>query len=168
MSDPLVLICSIHCYSQTIRARELKFWENAHPTPCVMGHMSRVTCHVSLVTCHMSYVILLFYILIFFFLSKNFLQSGRASRWRVCYQWYPPRIVYNNSSEINSDSSDSSDYIGRFQQLWQYKKFTKLQFSQKKKTFHYSPKGLHIMLSFAQIPMQTILVHDFLNFFACR
>ena len=25
LTDPLVPICSIHCYSQTIRARELKF-----------------------------------------------------------------------------------------------------------------------------------------------
>ena len=34
---------SRHCVSQTVRAGELKFWENAHPPPCVTCHMSRVT-----------------------------------------------------------------------------------------------------------------------------
>ena len=44
--------------SQTVRARELKFWENVHPP-----NMSRVTCHVSRrVTYHVSHVILFFFI----------------------------------------------------------------------------------------------------------
>ena len=54
LTDPLVQISSEHCQSQTGRAWELKFWENFHPTLCVMCHMSRVMCHVSPVTCHMS------------------------------------------------------------------------------------------------------------------
>ena len=47
---------SKHHNSQT--ARELKFWENVHPTPSVMCHVSHVsvTCHMSHVTCCMSCV----------------------------------------------------------------------------------------------------------------
>ena len=49
--------------SQTVKAGELKLWENDQPSPCVachvsyvMLHMSRVICHVSDVMCHMSCV----------------------------------------------------------------------------------------------------------------
>ena len=44
------MVCEIssrHCPSQTIRAGELKFWENVHPPPCVTCHASYVMCHVS-------------------------------------------------------------------------------------------------------------------------
>ena len=78
LSHPLVQISSEHCLSQTGRARELKFWENVHPTlcvmchvSCVMCHVSRVTCHVSPVTCHMSkyfFFVIFFIILLFFFI----------------------------------------------------------------------------------------------------
>ena len=54
VSQPLVQISSKHCQSRTGRARELKFWENVHPTLCVMCHVSCVTCHVSTVRCHLS------------------------------------------------------------------------------------------------------------------
>ena len=81
LQSPLLLIHSYsrwsfhsessrHCLSQTIRAVELKFWENVHPPPCVTCHVSHVTCHVSCVT-----------------------QSVGASRWRVCYQRGLPRLV---------------------------------------------------------------------------
>ena len=76
LSDLLVKISSKHSQSQTGRARELKFWENVHPTLCVMCHVSdvgchvsRVTCNFSLVTCHLSHVqicFLFFFTLIFF------------------------------------------------------------------------------------------------------
>ena len=69
-------ISSEHLHSQTIRARELKFWENVHPPPCVTCHMSRVRSQVSWVSWF------------FFFLS------GGASRWRVCYQRGLPRLVF--------------------------------------------------------------------------
>ena len=68
-----VEISSKHCLSQTIRARELKFWENIHPSP-------RVTCHVSRV---------LFLLIV----SSFFGQSWGASWWRVCYQRGLPRLV---------------------------------------------------------------------------
>ena len=45
-----------HCFSQTIRARELTFLEVIHSPPPVTGHMSSVTCHLSHVTCHVSCV----------------------------------------------------------------------------------------------------------------
>ena len=97
MTDPLVPICSIQCYSQTIKARELKLRENVRPTPCVMCHVSPVTCHLSRVTCHLSrvtcHLLHIFYIFIFFILQKN-LQSVGASRWRVCYQRGLPRLVF--------------------------------------------------------------------------
>ena len=56
-----------HHNAQTIRARELQFWENVHPTTCVSCHLSHVTCLISYVTCHMSSVKcqLNFFLLIF-------------------------------------------------------------------------------------------------------
>ena len=42
--------------SQAVRARELKFWENVHPTPCVTCHISHVRCQVTGDRCHMSCV----------------------------------------------------------------------------------------------------------------
>ena len=81
--------------SQTIRARELKFWENVHPPQHVTCHVSRVTCHVSRVTCHMSRVTchvshVTFFFIYFFF----FWKSGEDYRWRVCYQRGLPRLVF--------------------------------------------------------------------------
>ena len=40
-------ISSKHCLSQTVRSRELNFWENDPPTLCVMCHILCVTCHLS-------------------------------------------------------------------------------------------------------------------------
>ena len=47
---------SRHHKSQIVRARELNFWENVHPSPCVTCHMSHVMCYMSCVTCHVSHV----------------------------------------------------------------------------------------------------------------
>ena len=47
VSDPLVKISSKNSQSQTRRARDLKFFENVHPTIRVMCHMSCVTCPLS-------------------------------------------------------------------------------------------------------------------------
>ena len=55
---------SKHHKSQTIRARELTFWENVYPPPHVTCHMSHVTCHVSCVTCRVWHVT--FFLLSFF------------------------------------------------------------------------------------------------------
>ena len=53
------------------KAREMKFWENVHPPPCVTCHvscvryhMSRVTRHMSHVTCQVSSVIFLFFYIV--------------------------------------------------------------------------------------------------------
>ena len=50
----LFLKSSKYHNSQTDKARELKFWENVHPTyvSCVMCLMSRFTCDMSPVTYH--------------------------------------------------------------------------------------------------------------------
>ena len=40
-----------HCLSWTVRAGELKYWENVHP-----HHVSHVMLQMSLVSCHMSHV----------------------------------------------------------------------------------------------------------------
>ena len=59
---------SLKCHkSLTIRARELKLWENVHPP-------QHVTCDVSHVTCHVLHF------------NKKFKQSGEAYWWWVCYQ----------------------------------------------------------------------------------
>ena len=49
-----------------------------------MCHMSRVRCHLSGVMFQVD-----------FFLN---LQSGGASRWRICYQWGLLRLVYSVST----------------------------------------------------------------------
>ena len=97
-TDPLVQISSKYCQSQTGRARELNFWENAHPTLCVMCHVSCVTCHVSRVMCHLSPVTchMSKNIKYNFFVSwKKIEQSVGASRWRVCNQRGLPCLVFS-------------------------------------------------------------------------
>ena len=94
MSHPLVQISSIHCQSQTGRARELKFRENVHFTLCVSCLLSRVTSHLSSVTCHMS----------FLFIKENknkkmyILEKKRTKWWsqsvEACYQQGLPRLVF--------------------------------------------------------------------------
>ena len=83
--------------SQTVRDRKLTFWENVHPPPCVICHVSHVmyqvsgvmcqvsgvTCHVSCVTCNVSRVTCQ---------MSFFWQNGGACRGRVCYQWGLPRL----------------------------------------------------------------------------
>ena len=59
---------SKHHYTQTMRDRELTFWENIIPLPCVTCKMSCVTCQVSCVGCHVELVKFFF----FFFLSFCF------------------------------------------------------------------------------------------------
>ena len=50
---------------------------------CVTCHVSHVMHHMSCVNCHMSH-----------FFSSFFWQCGEAYRWRVCYQWGLPRLVF--------------------------------------------------------------------------
>ena len=74
---------SRHHKSQTVRAKNLTFWEYVHPPPCVTCQMSGTRCQVSGVTCHVSDIT-------FFF----FRQIGRACWCMVCYQRGLPRLVY--------------------------------------------------------------------------
>ena len=60
---------SKHHYTQAVKARELKFWENVHPPPCV-------TCQVSSVRCHMSGVIYQVSGVIFWWQSDSPLSSS--------------------------------------------------------------------------------------------
>ena len=76
--------------SQTIKARELKFWENVHPWQHVTFHVSHVTCHMLHVTCHLSHVTCPVSHVTFF---SFYGQSGYAFWWSVCYQQGPPRLV---------------------------------------------------------------------------
>ena len=45
----LFLKSSNYLHSQTVRARDLKFWDNVHHHLCVMCHVSCVMCHMSCV-----------------------------------------------------------------------------------------------------------------------
>ena len=63
-----------HHDTQTVRARELKFWKTVHP-----HHVSHVMCHMSCVTCHVSGVMCCKYFL-WFVLFK---QRGEVSCWWV-------------------------------------------------------------------------------------
>ena len=86
---------SRHCPSKTVRARELKFWENVHPPPSVTYPVSYVRCHVSGVPCQVSGVrcwsVTNLFFLIFLLL---FGQSCEASWWRVCYQRGLPVYIF--------------------------------------------------------------------------
>ena len=81
-------IYSKHCQSQTGQARELKFWENVHPTLCVMFYVSRVTRHLSPVTCHRSFVPChLSHVVFFniFFIKKK--ERGNISSLKKWTKW---------------------------------------------------------------------------------
>ena len=69
-------------------------------SPPTMCHMSGVTCHESRVRCQVSHVKTFF----FFFFSFSFLQSGGASRWRVCYQLGLPQLVLLNLALASNHS----------------------------------------------------------------
>ena len=56
---------SKHLYSQTVRARELIFWENVHPPPCVTYRASRVRFQVSGARCPVSCVTCNYYFLLY-------------------------------------------------------------------------------------------------------
>ena len=77
-----VQIFSKDCLSQTVRAGELIFWENVHPTPYVTCHVSHVMCHMSHVTCNLY---------IFSYLPE---QSCGVFCLRVWYQLGLPRLVF--------------------------------------------------------------------------
>ena len=59
--------------SQTVKAKEQIFWENVHPLPCVICHVSCVTCHISHVTCHIWCVT---FVLVSFFLLVELFGGG--------------------------------------------------------------------------------------------
>ena len=72
--------------------------------------MSRVTCHVSRVTCQVSGVrwqvsFVRWCVLFCLFLI---LQSGGASRWRVCYQRGLPRLVF---TDLESQQPGFSEFV---------------------------------------------------------
>ena len=83
-----VKISLTNLHYQTLRARELKFWEKV-----TSPHMSHVTCHMSHVTCHMSHVthhvshVNFFF---FFFLQRLKLFSGGS----VISGAYPSSYYY--------------------------------------------------------------------------
>ena len=78
---------SKHHNFQTVRAREVIFWENVHPEPYVTCHLSPVTCHLSTVTCHLSQVIshlshvsfAMSHFFLHFFLSKKEEEEEKES-----------------------------------------------------------------------------------------
>ena len=51
-----VKISSKHLHSQTVRARNLKFWDNVHYLLCVANQLSVFSCQLSVVICKVSVV----------------------------------------------------------------------------------------------------------------
>ena len=81
---------SENIHSQTVRARELIFWEKGHLPPPVICHMSCVMCNVSCVMCHVSCVMCQkLDVMCQKEKNKNkkYEQSGETSGWRVYYLW---------------------------------------------------------------------------------
>ena len=60
--------------SQTVKARDLKFWKKVHLLPPVMCHVSHVTCEMPCVTYHMSHVFI--YSFIFFYKGVKLVNGG--------------------------------------------------------------------------------------------
>ena len=88
-------ICAHHCYkpciSQTVRAGELKFWENVHPQPCVTCHVSCVRCHVSGSRCQ----VLVFFIFFFYLVELVCCHRG-------LHPWfYTSEVEYINTVYFN-------------------------------------------------------------------
>ena len=82
LDNPLVQISSQHCQSQTGRTRELKFWENVHPTVYVMCHVSGVRFHLWSVKCHLSHVKIFF-----FTLKKYWFFFGHKQNLTKWWSW---------------------------------------------------------------------------------
>ena len=78
---------SNHFPAQTKRAKELKFWQNGHPPPCVTCHVPRVAFHMSGVMCQVSVIKCDFYFFLFW-------QSCRAIWRRVRYHRGLPPLVH--------------------------------------------------------------------------
>ena len=77
INSSFVKISSKHYLTQTVRARELEFWENDHPPPCVTWCMSGIPCHASHVTCHLSHFT--FFSFFLFFKWWSLLVEGLLS-----------------------------------------------------------------------------------------
>ena len=70
--------------AQTVKIRELTFWENVHPPRCV-------TCQVSAVNCHMTGVT-------FLVSAVTYKKKVGASWLRICYQWDLLCLVLMNAT----------------------------------------------------------------------
>ena len=83
--------------------RKAMHWNVVLITFQLLWYMS---CHLSHVTCHMSKKN---YILIIFssFFCKKIGQSVGASRWRVCYQWGLPRLVFLRKETKEEEEKNS-------------------------------------------------------------
>ena len=109
---------SKHYKSQTVKARELNFWENVYPIKhftchmssvtcdmsCIMCHSACVMCHMSCATCH-NWVLLLFWTkwwsLPRGLLSTgptpfSFVKRGRKSSAYVCESLCPVQNTWSN------------------------------------------------------------------------
>ena len=89
-------ISSEHLHSQTVRARELKFWKKVYLPPSVMCHMSCVTCHVSHVMYHISCVTCHMFFLSFFDKVVKLVSWG--SVWQ---RGYPLSCFVNTGKPAN-------------------------------------------------------------------
>ena len=93
-----------------------------HYVSCVTCHLSRVTCHVSPVTCHLSPVTC--------HLSPVKCEEKKkitlktignicgASRWRVCYQWVLPHLVFAYSIMLGKKVGPKKKVSVYFKQVY--------------------------------------------------
>ena len=100
--------------SITIRAWELKFWEQVHLLPPVTCHLSCVTCHTSYVTCCMSHFFLYKVVKLVVggyvinkwgdLIRQGLVNLGVGDMWQVTGDWWqvtgdrwqysPSRVLY--------------------------------------------------------------------------
>ena len=81
--------------SQTIRVRELKFWENVHPPQHVTCHMSPVMCHKTNVTCQVSYATFFFYKVVKLIVEGSVINGA----YTVCFLFFLWTYDWNTLSE---------------------------------------------------------------------
>ena len=127
-NSSFVEISSEHLHYQTVKARELQFWEKVHLPQPVLCHMSRVTCHVSPVTCHVSHVTCHYFSNLVFLLFVVKLVGG---------------LVWFGGSVINEATSSSFHII-------QDTKLSLLVFSMIHYNFHHANDCPAVLILFSK------------------
>ena len=109
-------------HSQTVRARDLKFWHNVHHPLCAEWHMSYITCQVSGVRCPMFFLFFssIFFLLFFFFkVVKLGLFSMGPTLSSLFYHYFLGKPLDSNWQMWKSTFSQTKPYLTiQYLRMW--------------------------------------------------